>query len=174
MKVYSQAFKRTHPKLAVGQLLLTRDGLTVRERYLNARNTLLTLLKRRAVPIINENDTVSVEEIRFGDNDNLSALVAGAAEADLLVILTDVPGLLDADPRAHPEAKLIHTVETITPQLEAVAGPAGSFLGAGGMVSKLQAAKIAMASGYRLVLAPGHDPSILLDIVRGREIGTYF
>ena len=174
MKVYAQAFKRTHPRLAVGQLLLTRDGLTVRERYLNARNALLTLLKRRAVPIINENDTVSVEEIRFGDNDNLSALVAGAAEADLLVILTDVPGLMDADPRTHPEAQLIRTVEAITPELEAAASPTGSFLGSGGMVSKLQAAKIAMASGYRLVLAPGHDPSILLDIVHGREIGTYF
>ena len=174
MKLYSQAFKRTKPKLSVGQLLLTRDGLVVRQRYLNARNTLLTLLKKGAVPVINENDTVSVEEIRFGDNDTLSALVAGAAEADLLVILTDVAGLMDADPRSNPDAKVISLVEELTPELEAVARPTGSFLGTGGMVSKLQAAKIAMASGFMLVLAPGHDPSILLDIVDGREIGTFF
>ena len=174
MKIYSQAFKRTKPKLAVGQLLLTRDGLTERERYLNTRNTLMTLFKRRAVPIINENDTISVEEIRFGDNDNLSALVAGASESDLLIVLTDVAGLMDADPRVNPDAKVIHNVEAITPELEALAKPTGSFLGTGGMVSKLQAAKIAMASGYMLVLAAGHDPAILSDIVNGREVGTYF
>lgn len=174
MKIYAQAFKRTKPKLTVGQLLLTRDGLVQRQRYLNARNTLLTLLKKRSVPIINENDTISVEEIRFGDNDTLSALVAGASESDLLIILTDVAGLMDADPRSNPDAKVIPLVEEMTPALEAVARPTGSFLGTGGMVSKLQAAKIAMASGFMLVLAPGHDPSILLDIVNGRDVGTFF
>src|SRR6185295_15061896 len=116
-KLYAQAFRRMKPPKAVGQLLLTRDGLVSRARYLNARNTMLTLLKRGAVPVINENDTVSVEELRFGDNDTLSALVSGVAEADLLIVLTDVAGLMDADPRTHPNAKLIHTVEGLTPEI---------------------------------------------------------
>ena len=174
MKLYSQCFKRCKPPRAVGQLLLTRDGLVSRSRYLNARNTLLTLFKRGAVPVINENDTVSVEELRFGDNDTLSALVAGASEAELLVILTDVAGLMDGDPRANPNARVISSVRAITPELEAMAKPTGSFLGTGGMVSKLQAAKIALASGFNLVLADGHEPEILLDIVAGREVGTHF
>jgi len=174
MKLYSQAFRRVKPPRAIGQLLLTRDGLIARNRYLNARNTLLTLFKRGAVPVINENDTVSVEELRFGDNDTLSALVSGVAEAELLVILTDVAGLMDADPRSNPEAKVIHHVEAITPEIEAVARPTGSFLGTGGMVSKLQAAKISVASGFGLVLAAGHNPEVLLDILAGKEIGTYF
>jgi glutamate 5-kinase len=174
MKQYAQCFRRLKPSRAVGQLLLTRDGLTARDRYLNVRNTLLTLLKRGAVPVINENDTVSVEEIRFGDNDTLSALVAGVAEADVLVVLTDVQGLMDADPRSHSDAKLISTVDVLTPEIERLARPTGSFLGTGGMVSKLQAAKIAMASGFGMVLAAGHDPSVLLDIMDGAEIGTWF
>jgi glutamate 5-kinase len=174
MKLYAQAFRRIKPSRAVGQLLLTRDGLVARNRYLNARNTLLTLLRRGAVPVINENDTVSVEEVRFGDNDTLSALVAGVAEADLLIVLTDVAGLMDADPRKNPDAKLIHTVDAITPEIEAVAKPTGSFLGTGGMVSKLQAAKIAMTSGLGMVLTAGHNPEVLLDVVAGKEVGTYF
>jgi glutamate 5-kinase len=174
MKLYAQAFRRVKPPRAVGQLLLTRDGLVARNRYLNARNTLLTLLKRGAVPIINENDTVSVEELRFGDNDTLSALVSGVAEADLLIVLTDVQGLMDADPRTNPNAKLIHTVEGLTPEIEMMAKPTGGFLGTGGMVSKLQAAKIAMASGFDFVLTAGHDPNVLLDVIAGKEVGTYF
>ncbi len=174
MKLYSGAFARVKPPRAVGQLLLTRDTLTTRRRYLNSRNTLMTLFGRGAVPIINENDTVSVEEIRFGDNDNLSALVAGIAEADLLVILTDVNGLMDSDPRTNPAAKLISSVARITPEIEAMARPTGSFLGTGGMVSKLQAAKIAMASGFDMVLAAGHDPEVLLDVVAGKTVGTHF
>jgi glutamate 5-kinase len=174
MKLYAQSFRRLKPPRSVGQLLLTRDGLTARDRYLNARNTMLTLFKRGAVPIINENDSVSVEEIRFGDNDTLSALVAGAAEAEVLVLLTDVKGLMSADPRSNPDAKLISTVEALTPEIERMASPTGSFLGTGGMVSKLQAAKIAMASGFGMVLAAGHDPAVLLDVLDGAEIGTYF
>ena len=174
MKLYAQSFKRLKPARAVGQLLLTRDTLSSRRRYLNSRNTMMTLFERGAVPVINENDTVSVEEIRFGDNDHLSALVAGISEADLLVILTDVPGLMDADPRENPQAKLIPIVEKLTPELEAMARPTGSFLGTGGMVSKLQAAKIAMASGIGLVLADGHNPEVLLDILAGKASGTYF
>ncbi|MCY3019378.1 MAG: glutamate 5-kinase [Planctomycetota bacterium] len=174
MKLYAQAFRRMRPPRAVGQLLLTRDCLTSRDRYLNARNTLVTLFKRGAVPIVNENDTVSIEELRFGDNDMLSALLAGAAGADLLVILTDVPGLMDADPRVNPHARLVPAVEAITPQLEAAARPTGSFLGTGGMASKLQAARIAVTSGFGMVLVGGHDPGVLLDVVAGREVGTYF
>jgi glutamate 5-kinase len=174
MKLYSQVFRRMQPPRAIGQLLLTRDEFAVRHRYLNARNTLLTLFKRGAVPVINENDTVSVDEIRFGDNDTLSALVAGAAEADLLVVLTDVAGLMDADPRQNPHARVISSVTEITPQIEALAKPSGSFLGTGGMVSKLQAAKIAMASGFPVVLVGGHDPNVLLQAVEGAEVGTFF
>ncbi|HYG78469.1 MAG TPA: glutamate 5-kinase [Planctomycetota bacterium] len=174
MKLYAQAFRRIRPPRAVGQLLLTRDGLVARNRYLNARNTLLTLFQRGAVPVINENDTVSVEELRFGDNDTLSALVSGVAEADLLIVLTDVAGLMDADPRSHPHARVIPTIDEITPEIEAIAKPTGSFLGTGGMVSKLQAARIAMASGFGLVLTSGHNPDVLHDVLEGREVGTYF
>ena len=174
MKLYAQCFKRIKPPRPIGQLLLTRDGLVARSRYLNARNTLWTLFKRGAVPIINENDTVSVEELRFGDNDTLSALVAGAAEADLLIILTDVAGLMDADPRTHPGARIIPTVPAITPEISAMASPTGSFLGTGGMVSKLQAAQIALTSGFGMVLTGGHEPEVLLDVIAGREVGTYF
>jgi glutamate 5-kinase len=174
MKLYAQAFKRVRPPRPVGQLLLTRAIFSARSRYLNARNTLLTLLKRGAIPIINENDTVSVEELRFGDNDTLSALVAGAAEADALFVLTDVAGLMDSDPRTNPQARILHTVTTLTPEIEAAARPTGSFLGTGGMVSKLEAARIAMASGFPMVLASGRDPEILLEMAAGREAGTYF
>jgi glutamate 5-kinase len=175
MKLYAQCFRKLKPARAVGQLLLTRDGLSERERYLNTRNTLISLLERGAVPIVNENDTVSIDEIKFGDNDTLSALVAGVAEADLLIVLTDVAGLMDANPRTNPNAKVIPLVEQrISPEIEAVATPTGSFLGTGGMVSKLQAAKIALASGFGLVLTAGHDPAVLLDVVAGKNVGTYF
>ncbi|MFH0937838.1 MAG: glutamate 5-kinase [Planctomycetota bacterium] len=174
MKLYSQMFQRIESPRPVGQLLLTRGEFSIRSRYLNARHTLLTLFKRGVVPVINENDTVSVEEIRFGDNDTLSALVSGAAEADALIILTDVQGLMDSDPGINPRARIISMVSAITPEIEKMAKPTGSFLGAGGMVSKLQAAKITMASGIPMVLAGGHDPSVLLDILADAEIGTYF
>ena len=174
MKLYAQAFRHIRPPRPVGQLLLTRDCLVDRHRYLNVRNTLRLLFKRGAVPIINENDSVSVEEIRFGDNDTLSALLAGVAQADLLVILTDVPGLLEADPRTHPQARLIPTVDALAPEIEAFARPSASLLGTGGMVSKLAAARIGLASGFGVVLADGHDPAVLLEVLAGREVGTYF
>jgi glutamate 5-kinase len=126
------------------------------------------------VPIINENDCISVEEIRFGDNDTLSALVAGISEADLLVILTDVEGMMDSDPRENSKAKLLPEVSEVTPELEAMARPTGSFLGTGGMVSKLRAARIAMASGFGLVLVDGHTPEVLLELMAAKQIGTYF
>jgi len=174
MKLYAQAFRRMRPARAVGQLLLTRDGLAERHRYLNARHTLEALFARGAVPIINENDTIAVEEIRFGDNDMLSALVATAAEADLLVILTDVPGLLDAPPKLNPHARLIPTVPEITPEIETLAGGADSRLGVGGMTTKIEAAKVVRASGIPLVLVGGHDPGVLLHVVEGRRVGTFF
>ena len=174
MKLYAQTFRRLRPPRAVGQLLLTRDGLESRQRYLNARNTLEALFARGAVPVVNENDTIAVDEIRFGDNDMLSALVAAAAEAQLLVILTDVAGLMEAPPEVDPAARLIHTVPEITPHIEAIAQPSRRRLGTGGMASKLEAAKIVRASGLSLVLADGHDPGVLLGILEGRRIGTFF
>lgn len=177
MKLYAQAFRRLkfpHAPHAVGQLLLTRDGLEDRKRYLNARNTLEALFERRAVPVINENDTVSVDEIRFGDNDTLSALVAVAAEAELLVILSDVAGLYDAPPHKNPGAKLIRHVSEVTPEVESWAGGAGSSLGTGGMASKLDAAKIVTGSGEAMVLVGGQDPAILHQVLEGRGVGTYF
>jgi len=177
MKIYQQAFRRLREQGAprcVGQMLLTRDGLEDRRRYLNARNTLEALFARRAVPIINENDTVSVDEIRFGDNDTLSALVAVAAEAELLVILSDVEGLMDAPPRENPNARLVQHVPAITPEVEAWASPVGSELGTGGMVSKLEAARIVTGSGEAMVLVGGHDPAVLHQVLEGRNVGTYF
>jgi len=174
MKAFGRAFRHMRPSRAVGQMLLTRDGLEVRQRFLNARNTLEALLARGAVPVINENDTVSVEEIKFGDNDTLSALVAVLAEADLLVILSDVDGLMDAPPHENPKAQVIHTVPEITPEIMALAGGSGTRLGTGGMVSKLEAAKVVRTSGIPMVIASGRDPSLLSAIVEGRRVGTYF
>jgi glutamate 5-kinase len=174
MKAFGRAFRYMRPSRAVGQMLLTRDGLEMRPRFLNARNTLEALLARGAVPVINENDTVSVDEIKFGDNDTLSALVAVLAEADLLVILSDVDGLLDAPPAANPHAKVIHTVQEVTPDIMALAGGSGTRLGTGGMVSKLEAAKVVRTSGIPMVIASGRDPSLLSAIVEGRRVGTYF
>ena len=174
MKVYAQAFRRLRPPRTVGQLLLTRDGLEQRNRYLNARNTLESLFASGAVPIVNENDTVAVDEIRFGDNDTLSALVAVAADAGALVILTDVPGLMEAPPREKPDAKLLSCVTQVTPEIEALARPSASGQGAGGMITKLEAAKLACASGLSVVLVGGHRPEVLEEVFDGREAGTFF
>ncbi len=172
MKAYKECFiPRGHQ---VAQILLTRDDLANRRRYLNARNTLMTLLEFGVVPIINENDTVVVDEIRFGDNDNLSALVANLLEADLLIILSDVDGLYDRDPNRSSQAKLIPEVERITPQLEAMAGGASSNLGTGGMLTKLKAAKKAALSGIGTVVVNGRTPDVLSRLVAGDDLGTYF
>ena len=136
------------------------------------------MLENGIIPIVNENDTVAIDEIenivRFGDNDNLSAIVAQLVSADLLIILSDIDGFYDSDPRKNPNSKLIKTVEEITPELEACAGGAGSLLGTGGMATKLTAAKRAINSGCNMILANGDNPSILLDITEGKEIGTLF
>ena len=158
----------------VAQVLLTRADFAARSRYLNASNTILTLLRWGVVPIINENDTVSVQEIKFGDNDRLSALVAGLCDADLLVILTTVEGLYEADPRLSERARLIREVKAITPELKRCAGGAGDELSTGGMVTKLQAAEIAVNSGAGMFIACGRDPGVLNRILRGENPGTYF
>ena len=158
----------------VAQILLTKDDITHRERYLNARNTLMTLLKMGAVPIINENDTVVVEEIKFGENDTLSALVAGLVDADLLILLSDIDGLYTDDPRKNPSAQLIQVVEEITPQIESLAGDPGSAMGSGGMHTKIRAAKIVCAMGIPMMVANGAAENILRDIAAGENRGTLF
>jgi glutamate 5-kinase len=157
----------------VGQILLTQEDVSDRARYLNARNTILTLLAFGVLPVINENDTVAVEEIKLGDNDNLAALVAGLVDADLLVLLSDTDGLYTGDPRRDPTARRIERVETITPEMEVRAGGGGP-LGTGGMVTKLQAAQKAMAAGIPMVIADGRRPAVLRALLRGEPVGTYF
>jgi len=158
--------------LATAQVLLTHADMADRERYLNARSTLRTLLKLGVIPVINENDTVVTDEIRFGDNDTLGALVTNLVEADALVILTDQAGLYDADPRRDPAAKLIGAAQAGDPRLETIAGGAGSDLGRGGMITKVLAAKRAARSGADTVIASGREPEVLLRLARGEELGT--
>lgn len=154
------------------QVLLTHADLADRERYLNARTTLLTLLQLGVVPVINENDTVVIDEIRFGDNDTLGALVANLVEADALVILTDQRGLYSADPRKNPDARFIDVAEAGNPELEAMAGGAGLSIGTGGMITKILAAKRAAGSGASSVIAWGREKDVLLRLTRGESIGT--
>jgi glutamate 5-kinase len=154
------------------QVLLTHADLADRERYLNARSTLLTLLSLKVVPVINENDTVVNDEIKFGDNDTLGALVANLVEADALVILTDQPGLFSADPRRDPQARFIHEARAGDPALESMAGGTGSHIGRGGMITKVLAAKRAAGSGASTVIAWGREPEVLLRLAAGEAIGT--
>ena len=154
------------------QVLLTHADLADRERYLNARSTLLTLLRLGVVPVINENDTVVTDEIKVGDNDTLGALVANLVEADALVILTDQKGLYTADPRQNPSAQFVHEARAGDPGLEAMAGGAGSSIGKGGMLTKIIAAKRAAGSGASTVIAWGRESEVLLRLVRGESIGT--
>jgi glutamate 5-kinase len=162
--------------VTVAQVLLTRTDLVSRRSYLNARNTLFALLAQHILPIVNENDTVATEEIRVGDNDNLSALVANLVDAQLLILLTDQPGVFTADPRQDPTAELIRDVEgpEIPASLWEAAGGAGSRLGTGGMRTKLQAADLARRSGTTVVVARGGDPEILARLVAGESVGTRF
>lgn len=172
MQVWDQLFSLYN--LIVAQTLLTREDLADRQRYLNARNTLLALLERRVIPIVNENDVVGVEEIKIGDNDNLSALVANAIDADLLVLLTDIAGLYTADPRADPQATLIPEVQQIDASIEALGGKPGSERGVGGMQTKIQAARLATESGVTVIIADGSLPSVLERLAQGEAIGTRF
>ena len=158
--------------LGSAQVLLTHADLADRERYLNARSTLLTLLAHKVLPVINENDTVVNDEIKFGDNDTLGALVANLVEADILVILTDQKGLYTADPRKDPAATFVHEARAGDLVLEAMAGGAGSSIGKGGMITKILAAKRAAGSGASTVIAWGREPDALLRLFRGEAIGT--
>ncbi len=158
----------------VAQILLTGDDMNHTDRYENFRNTLHRLLELGALPIINENDTVSTAEIAVGDNDTLGAIVAKGAEADLLVLLTDIDGLYTADPRKDPNASRIAEVTAITPELMEIAGGKGSALGTGGMATKLTAAKLCLEAGIDTVIANGDDPEKLYDILEGKPVGTLF
>jgi glutamate 5-kinase len=153
-------------------VLLTHADLADRERYLNARSTLLTLLRLKVLPVINENDTVVNDEIKFGDNDTLGALVANLVEADALVILTDQKGLYSADPRRVSDARFIDEAQAGTPELEQMAGGAGSSIGKGGMITKVLAAKRAASSGASTVIAWGREPDVLIRLASGEAIGT--
>src|SRR3990172_3093763 len=170
MNIYETYFSRFQQMVA--QVLLTHDDLSHRRRFLNARNTLLTLLELGIIPIINENDTVAVDEIKFGDNDNLSALITNLIEADLLVILTNIDGLCDADPRYHPQAKCISLVEDIDMDMEGFVGDTDGEWNVGGMISKIQAAKKASHSGIPTVIACGTRKDVLHHILKGKEVGT--
>lgn len=172
MHFYSQLFDIFD--IVVAQVLLTRDDLSNRTRYLNARDTMLTLIERRIIPIINENDTIATNEIRVGDNDNLSAMVATTIEADLLIILTDQRGLYTADPRRRPDARLIEVVEKIDDSIYAIAGGSGTRLGTGGMTTKIEAAHTASRGGITTVIAPGIEENVLVRVVGGESIGTRF
>lgn len=160
--------------IRIGQILLTRADVENRHRYLNARDTFAVLLEQRIVPVVNENDAVGTEEIRVGDNDNLSALVATLIGADLLLLLTDQPGLFTADPRTHPDAQLIPEVRRIDDALRQRAGGAGTGLGTGGMVTKLQAANTARHAGADVVIAAGREPNVILRVAAGEAVGTLF
>ena len=158
--------------LRSAQVLLTHADLADRERYLNARSTLLTLLQHKVLPVINENDTVVNDEIKFGDNDTLGALVANLVEADALVILTDQKGLFTADPRVDAKASFVHEAKAGDPALEVMAGGAGSSIGKGGMITKILAAKRAAGSGASTVIAWGREPDVLLRLAAGEALGT--
>jgi glutamate 5-kinase len=169
---YEKAFERYRLKAA--QILLTSEDLSSRKRYLNARNTLNTLLDWKIVPIINENDTVSVEDIKLGDNDNLAAMITLLMDADLLVILSDIDGLFTRDPRTEPDAELIPVVGVITQSTEKAAGSIPGPLGTGGMMSKINAARKVNSAGVPMVVAKGDKPDILVRLFDGETHGTYF
>lgn len=170
VQAYESRFKQFG--LHTAQVLLTHDDLADRQRYLNARSTLRALLRLGVVPVVNENDTVAVEEIRFGDNDTLAALVSNLVEADLLVILTDQAGMFDRDPRQDPNAQLIREARAGDPALERMAGGGGGALGRGGMLTKVRAAARAARSGTATIIAWGREPRVLARIAEGEEIGT--
>lgn len=170
MNIYESYFSRYQQMVA--QVLLTRDDLSHRRRFLNARNTLLTLLELGIIPVINENDTVVVDEIKFGDNDNLSALITNLIGADLLLVLTDIDGLCDSDPKVNPHARCIPLVEDIDMDMEGIVGETTSQMSVGGMISKIQAARKASRFGIPTVVAQGTKEGVLRQILKGKEVGT--
>lgn len=172
MYVYDKLFSEYHHTVA--QILLTGSDVENPQRHDNFRNTMFRLLELGALPIVNENDTVVTDEIAVGDNDTLGAVVAVSVAADLLVLLSDIDGLYTADPHKHPDARLIDRVETITPEIAALAGGKGSALGTGGMATKLSAAKLATEAGTDMIIANGQHPELLYEIADGNAIGTRF
>jgi len=172
MHIYEKLFAEYGQ--VMGQVLLTKENSVQHHQYLHSRNSLLAQLSMGAIPVINENDAVAVDEIKIGDNDNLSAMVATLVDADALIILSDIEGLYTANPATHPEAELIAEIPEITPEVEAIAGGAGSKLGTGGMMTKIQAAQIAMSAGVTMVIASGSRENVLRDILSGENIGTVF
>jgi glutamate 5-kinase len=172
VRVFDDNFQQH--SLHAAQVLLTHDDLSDRQRYLNARSTLLTLLKFGAVPVINENDTVATEEIRFGDNDTLAALVANLVEADLLIILTDQQGLFTGDPSVYPDATLISEISVNDGRLNGMAGDSRSGLGRGGMSTKVRAARLAARSGAATIVVAGVANQVITEVIAGAELGTHF
>lgn len=158
----------------VAQVLITKTEAIDRHRYTNTRNTFMELMRQRVIPIVNENDVVALDELKIGDNDNMSALVAGIVDADLVIILSDVDGLYTANPQTHPDAVIVPEVAEITPEIEASAGGVGSARGTGGMATKIQAAKAATSSGIHLVIASGTDKNAITRVLQGEELGTLF
>lgn len=171
MALYDRMFSEYHNTVA--QILLTRSDIDIKKRNQHTKDTFNTLLDMGIIPIVNENDTVSVEEIEFGDNDSLSAIVAKVTEADILVLFSDIDGLFDADPHKTPDAHLISRVEDIA-KVQANAGGAGSKVGTGGMVTKIEAAKIANNAGISMIIANGNNIDALYDIIDGKKVGTLF
>jgi glutamate 5-kinase len=172
MNTYEKCFSEYGQTVA--QVLLTRMEVLDRHRYANSRNTFMTLLKQNVIPVVNENDVVALDDLKIGDNDNLSALVAGIVDADLVIILSDVNGLYTANPATHPDATLVSEVEAITPAIEMSAGEAGTGFATGGMATKIQAAKAATSSGINLVIASGTEVNAISKILAGESVGTLF
>ncbi|MCX6138558.1 MAG: glutamate 5-kinase [Ignavibacteriales bacterium] len=172
MEAYEHAFRKH--RCMIGQILLTKEDFIDRRRFVNARNTFAALFEQGVVPIVNENDTVAVEEIKLGDNDNLSAFVVNLIGADLLILLSDIDGLYSDDPARHSKATLIPVVEKITPQIERLARSSNPELSTGGMITKIQAAKRCVSSGAAMIIANGNNPEIIDDIVSGTYVGTIF
>lgn len=174
MHVYDDMFEKY--SVTVAQILLTKTIIANADHSKNFENTIEKLIEMDVIPIVNENDTIAIDELELeiGENDSLSAIVASLAKADLLLILSDIDGLYDDDPRVNPDAKPIHVVDEITPEIENVAGGAGSNLGTGGMSTKINAAKIAGAAGIDMVIMNGKNPEILYDLFENKEIGTIF
>lgn len=172
MYIYDKLFAEYHHKVA--QVLLTRDTIKDEYRKTNVTNTFQRLLELGIVPVVNENDTVAVEEIEFGDNDTLSAIVGSLCHTDLLIVLSDIDGLYDKDPRQYKDAKLIHFVDKITDEIRALAGGKGSAFGTGGMVTKLNAAELANQYGFPMMILNGLKPEGLYDLYDGKEVGTLF
>lgn len=158
----------------VAQVLITKTEAIDRHRYTNTRNTFMELMRQRVIPIVNENDVVALDELKIGDNDNMSALVAGIVDADLVIILSDVDGLYTDNPQMHPDAVIVPEVAEITPEIEASAGGVGSARGTGGMATKIQAAKAATSSGIHLVIASGTEKNAITRVLQGEELGTLF